>query len=193
VRKKERKRMVEIEEVVDDSGVRQRKTGADTDAKDSGTDEGWKDLSKGAGKLKKRILVEGDGPVIGTNKFVTVNYTGKLEDGTVFDSSLKPGRRALDFHVGSGQVIKGWDMGIASMTIGEKAELICHPDFGYGKTGAGGVIPPNATLHFEVELLEAEEGGSLQDVLSKVLFLVIVIVLFFVFRKYTITDIVQGS
>jgi rhodanese-related sulfurtransferase len=83
---------------------------------------------------------------------VDVHYTGKLEDGTVFDSSLERGE-PFSFTLGAGQVIPGWDIGIQGMMPGGKRKLEISPALAYGKQGAGGVIPPNATLTFEVELL----------------------------------------
>jgi FKBP-type peptidyl-prolyl cis-trans isomerase len=83
----------------------------------------------------------------------TRHYTGSLvSDGTVFDSSHKRGR-PFQFSIGKGQVIKGWDEGVIQMSLGEQAVLEMTPDFGYGAQGAGGVIPPNAALKFDVQLL----------------------------------------
>jgi len=87
---------------------------------------------------------------------VVVNYTGTLEDGSVFDSSLNPGREPFTFTLGAGSVIKGWDLGVLGMKVGGKRKLTIPPELGYGDQGAGGVIPPGATLIFEVELLEVE-------------------------------------
>jgi FKBP-type peptidyl-prolyl cis-trans isomerase len=89
---------------------------------------------------------------------VWVHYTGKLENGTKFDSSFDRKDQSGDpepikFHLGHGDVIKGWDEGIAGMKVGEQRKLIIPPDLAYGAQGAGGVIPPNATLTFDVELV----------------------------------------
>jgi FKBP-type peptidyl-prolyl cis-trans isomerase FkpA len=82
---------------------------------------------------------------------VAVHYTGKLPDGKQFDSSI--GRTPIQFELGAGRVIKGWDQGIAGMKVGQKRKLIIPPALGYGAAGAGPDIPPNATLHFDVELV----------------------------------------
>lgn len=87
---------------------------------------------------------------------ITVNYTGTLTDGTKFDSSLNPGRTPFEFNLGAGEVIKGWDEGFNGMKVGGKRKLTIPPELGYGANGAGGAIPPNATLIFEVELLKVE-------------------------------------
>ena len=88
---------------------------------------------------------------------VVVNYTGTLEDGSVFDSSLNPGRGPFTFTLGVGSVIKGWDLGLKGMKVGGKRKLTIPSGLGYGDKGAGNLIPPGATLIFEVELLEVEE------------------------------------
>ena len=94
----------------------------------------------------------GNGKEATAGQKVTVNYKGMLENGKEFDSSYDRG--PFSFSLGAGQVIKGWDEGVAGMKIGGKRKLIIPPDLGYGSRGAGGVIPPNATLVFEVELLD---------------------------------------
>ena len=101
-------------------------------------------------------VVVGDGIEAQDYNKVVVNYTGTLEDGSIFDSSLKSGRTPFTFTLGVGSVIKGWDLGVKGMKVGGKRKLTIPADLGYGNNGAGNVIPPNATLTFEVELLEVE-------------------------------------
>ena len=101
-------------------------------------------------------LVIGEGVEAQDYNKVVVHYTGTLEDGSVFDSSLKPGRGAFTFTLGVGSVIKGWDLGVNGMKVGGKRKLTIPEDLGYGDKGAGNIIPPGATLIFEVELLEVE-------------------------------------
>ena len=102
--------------------------------------------------LKIDELAVGQGTEAVTGKRVDVHYTGWLTDGTKFDSSKDRGK-PFSFMLGAGQVIKGWDRGVAGMKIGGKRKLTIPPDLGYGAHGASGVIPPNATLVFEEELL----------------------------------------
>ena len=101
-------------------------------------------------------LVVGKGEEAKDYNKVVVNYTGTLEDGSIFDSSLNPGREPFTFTLGAGSVIKGWDLGVKDMKVGGKRKLTIPPELGYGDKGAGNVIPPGATLIFEVELLEVE-------------------------------------
>ncbi|MHB1352566.1 MAG: FKBP-type peptidyl-prolyl cis-trans isomerase [Thiobacillus sp.] len=97
-------------------------------------------------------LVVGNGDTATPGQFVSVHYTGWLTNGQKFDSSVDRGD-PFEFKLGAGQVIAGWDQGVAGMQIGGKRKLTIPPNLGYGARGAGGVIPPNATLVFEVELL----------------------------------------
>lgn len=98
----------------------------------------------------------GDGEEAVKGQLITVHYTGTLEDGTKFDSS-KDRDQPFQFVLGAGMVIKGWDEGFAGMKVGGQRKLTIPPEMGYGEAGAGGVIPPNATLIFDVELLAVEE------------------------------------
>lgn len=102
--------------------------------------------------LKYVDMVEGKGVSPPQGSSVTVHYTGYLADGKKFDSSVDR-NQPFTFHLGLGRVIKGWDEGVASMKIGGKRRLVIPPALGYGARGAGGIIPPNAELTFEIELL----------------------------------------
>lgn len=108
-----------------------------------------------SGELLIEDLKVGDGATAEKHSIVTVNYTGWLENGTKFDSSLNPGRTPFRFTIGAGQVIKGWDEGIPGMKVGGKRKLTIPPHKGYGNRDMG-VIPSNSTLIFEVDLLEVE-------------------------------------
>jgi len=113
--------------------------------------DGFVDLTPDGG-LQKKIITEGTGPEAKPGKKVTVHYTGTFEDGNEFDSSVRR-KQPFKFDLGAGQVIKGWDLGVASMKQGEKAMFRIESNYAYGSRGAGGVIPPNATLFFEVEFI----------------------------------------
>ena len=103
--------------------------------------------------LKYEDLVQGDGAEATAGKRVSVHYIGWLTDGSKFDSSVDR-NSPFQFSLGAGMVIRGWDEGVQGMKIGGKRKLTIPPELGYGERGAGGVIPPNATLIFDVELLE---------------------------------------
>lgn len=102
----------------------------------------------------------GTGKTAEAGDTVTVNYVGTLADGTVFDASANHGTSGFSFALGAGQVIPGWDQGVAGMKEGGKRKLVIPPSLAYGASGAGGVIPPNATLTFEIELVKVAEGGQ---------------------------------
>ena len=113
-------------------------------------------------ELKITINQNGSGDSAETGMSVSVHYTGKLEDGTVFDSSIPRGT-PFTFTLGAGQVIKGWDLGVEGMKLGEKRSLVIPPHLGYGIRGAGATIPPNATLIFDIELLEVAMPITLRE------------------------------
>ncbi len=111
--------------------------------------------SKTTSGLEYILVQEGSGIKAAPGNTVNVHYTGYLEDGTIFDSSVKRDQ-PFSFVLGMGRVIKGWDEGVALMKVGDKVRLIIPADLGYGESGAGGIIPPNANLIFDVELLEVK-------------------------------------
>ena len=110
---------------------------------------------KTASGLEYIEVEPGTGTQAEAGKTVSVHYTGKFQDGKVFDSSVSRGE-PIKFPLGAGRVIKGWDEGIALMKEGGKAQLVIPPHLAYGESGAGGVIPPNATLVFDVELVSVD-------------------------------------
>lgn len=103
-------------------------------------------------ELSIRDIVVGEGAEAVPGTQVTVNYVGMLPDGTIFDASANHGQ-PFTFSLGAGQVIPGWEQGVAGMKVGGKRQLVIPPELAYGARGAGDVIPPNATLVFEVELV----------------------------------------
>jgi peptidylprolyl isomerase len=112
------------------------------------------EIMKTASGLEYIEVEPGTGPQAEAGKTVSVHYTGKFQDGKVFDSSVSRG--PITFALGQGRVIKGWDEGISLMKVGGKAQLIVPPNLAYGERGAGGVIPPNSTLVFDVELVDVK-------------------------------------
>ena len=126
------------------------------------------------GGVFKTIITEGsaeDGSPM-NNDEVFVHYTGKLLDGTVFDSSVER-NEPFSFKLGMGAVIKGWDVGVATMKKGEKCILTCRPGYAYGEKGSGPKIPPNSTLRFDVELLSwkgediSKDGGVMKSIVTE--------------------------
>jgi peptidyl-prolyl cis-trans isomerase A (cyclophilin A) len=105
--------------------------------------------------LRYQFIQRGEGKKAESGKTVAVHYEGSLENGKVFDSSY-PRKKPIEFRLGQGQVIEGWDEGIALLRVGDKARFVIPSDLGYGSRGAGGAIPPNATLIFDVELMEVK-------------------------------------
>jgi len=133
-------------------GSREKRIAAEREAKRTELDKlavGFEETQSG---LRYQIIQKGKGKKAEVGNMVSVHYKGQLVDGTVFDSSYKR-NQPLDFQVGVGQVISGWDEGICLLHVGDKARLVIPSDLGYGSQGAGGVIPPNATLVFDVELM----------------------------------------
>ena len=120
-------------------------------ANPSGANDQTKIITTPSG-LKYIDIKIGNGPMPQKGQQVTVHYVGTLDDGTKFDSSRDRGQ-PFKFIIGVGQVIKGWDEGVSTMQVGGLRKLIIPPDLGYGANGAGNIIPPNAELNFEVELL----------------------------------------
>jgi len=105
--------------------------------------------------LRYKMIQKGEGKKAEAGKTVSVHYEGSLENGKVFDSSY-PRKKPIEFKLGIGQVIEGWDEGIALLQVGDKARFVIPSDLAYGPSGAGGVIPPHATLIFDVELMEVK-------------------------------------
>jgi len=136
-------------------GSREKRIAAEREAKRTELDKlavGFEETQSG---LRYQIIQKGKGKKAEVGNMVSVHYKGQLVDGTVFDSSYKR-NQPLDFQVGVGQVISGWDEGICLLHVGDKARLVIPSDLGYGSQGAGGVIPPNATLVFDVELMSVK-------------------------------------
>ena len=136
-------------------GAREKRIEAEREANKAALEKisaGFEETPSG---LRYKILQKGTGKKAEKGNKVSVHYKGQLADGTVFDSSYK--RNApLDFQVGVGQVIAGWDEGICLLNVGDKARLVIPSALGYGSRGAGGVIPPNANLVFDVELMDVK-------------------------------------
>ena len=136
-------------------GSREKRIAAEREAAKAELDKLAAGFDETASGLRYKVIQKGEGKKAEKGNTVSVHYKGQLADGTVFDSSYK--RNApLDFQVGVGQVIAGWDEGICLLNVGDKARLVIPSNLGYGSAGAGGVIPPDATLVFDVELMDVK-------------------------------------
>ena len=133
-------------------GSREERLREEREAQEKALDKLAAGFEKTKSGLRYQFIQRGEGRTAEKGKTVSVHYKGQLVDGTVFDSSYKR-NNPIDFALGVGQVIPGWDEGIQLLTVGDKARFVIPSDLGYGAQGAGGVIPPNATLIFDVELV----------------------------------------
>ncbi len=136
-------------------GAREKRLEEAKKAADAELDKLAEGFNKTESGLRYQIIQEGNGTKPETGKTVSVHYKGQLADGTVFDSSYKR-NQPIDFPLGVGQVIPGWDEGVSLLKVGDKARFVIPSHLGYGSNGAGGVIPPNATLIFDVELMDVK-------------------------------------
>lgn len=144
-----------IEAFVSLKGARLKKIAAlkaESEAKMEKLATGFQKTESG---LRYQFIQKGDGKQAENGKTVSVHYEGSLENGKVFDSSYAR-KKPIEFKLGIGQVIEGWDEGIALLKVGDKARFVIPSDLGYGPSGAGGVIPPNAILIFDVELMDVK-------------------------------------
>jgi len=133
-------------------GSREKRLAEETQKAEAALEKLATGFDKTDSGLRYQIIQKGSGAQAEKGKTVSVHYKGQLSDGTVFDSSYKR-NQPIDFPLGVGQVIPGWDEGIQLLKVGDKARLVIPSNLGYGAQGAGGVIPPNATLIFDVELM----------------------------------------
>jgi len=136
-------------------GSRAEREAAAKEAQESILNEVSKGFKKTDSGLRYQIIQEGKGKQATKGAMVSVHYKGQLLDGTVFDSSYKR-KQPIDFNIGIGQVIAGWDEGIQLLKVGDKARMVIPSNLAYGSTGAGGVIPPDAPLIFDVELMDVK-------------------------------------
>ena len=136
-------------------GAREELIAASKAKMDADLDKLAAGFSKTDSGLRYQIIQKGSGAQASQGKEISVHYKGQLADGTVFDSSYDR-KQPIDFTVGVGQVIKGWDEGLQLLKVGDKARLVIPSQLAYGSQGAGGVIPPDATLIFDVELMDVK-------------------------------------
>lgn len=135
-------------------GSRAKREAAEREAAEAKMEKLAAGFEKTESGLRYQFIQRGNGKKAENNKTVSVHYEGSLENGKVFDSSYK--RKPIEFPLGQGNVIEGWDEGIALLQVGDKARFVIPSHLGYGSSGAGGVIPPNATLIFDVELMDVK-------------------------------------
>ena len=136
-------------------GSREKRLAAEKEAIEAELDQLAKGFEKTESGLRYQIIQKGSGANVQKGQTVSVHYKGQLTDGTVFDSSYKR-NQPIEFSLGTGQVIPGWDEGVALLQVGDKARFVIPSHLAYGSRGAGGVIPPNANLIFDVELVEVK-------------------------------------
>lgn len=136
-------------------GSRAKREAAEREASEAKMDKLAAGFEKTASGLRYKMIQKGNGKKAEAGKTVAVHYEGSLENGKVFDSSY-PRKKPIEFRLGQGQVIEGWDEGIELLQVGDKARFVIPSHLGYGSRGAGGAIPPNATLIFDVELMEVK-------------------------------------
>ena len=134
-------------------GSRAKHEAAEREAAEAKMEQLAAGFEKTESGLRYKMIQKGNGKKAENGKTVSVHYTGQLEDGKVFDSSI-PRKKPIEFPLGQGNVIEGWDEGIALLQVGDKARFVIPSHLGYGSRGAGGAIPPNATLIFDVELMD---------------------------------------
>ena len=136
-------------------GSREKRILAQKQAAEAALEKLAAGFDKSSSGLRYKMIQKGNGKEAQKGKKVSVHYEGSLENGKVFDSSYKR-KNPIEFTLGVGQVIEGWDEGIAMLKVGDKARFVIPSYLGYGETGAGGVIPPDATLIFDVELMDVK-------------------------------------
>ena len=136
-------------------GSRAKREAAEREGAEKKMEELAAGFEKTESGLRYKFINKGDGKKAEVGKTVSVHYSGQLENGKVFDSSYNR-KKPIEFPLGQGHVIEGWDEGIALLQVGDKARFVIPPHIGYGARGAGGVIPPNATLIFDVELMDVK-------------------------------------
>ncbi len=136
-------------------GSRAKREAAEKDASEAQMEKLAAGFDKTESGLRYKMIQKGNGKKAENGKTVSVHYEGSLENGKVFDSSYTR-KKPIEFPLGEGNVIEGWDEGIALLQVGDKARFVIPSHLGYGSSGAGGVIPPNATLIFDVELMDVK-------------------------------------